>query len=558
MQKNLCISLSLSLFVAQVMASDSDNVDFMQQIACFAVPQRPQLVFQDMTAHDSYTGHMAIEQYKENYPQVYVQNPFTINHSANETKNFISTLYNHVCQANELDQILASLPEDKGVKAKADVMHAVVPQVSLLRCTHGPAESPITLAQLAALLAYESDIINTAYRERYKKFQDEEQPKQIYTGAFLGLGAGAVLSYLITERGTLIAPAAISGMAIGSVIMKAIQNHDEPKQEKQKKRIETLTQRYLRNARIFAQHKVNFYNGHLSDQMPTILEKINLQNMNTYQVALATPIVDVKNQPQGLAIVAPVKEEPFDWDAFTEKADERIRSGESSSQEAQDDSNKNIFHKLQLEQGNHSLFIWMIQEEGSDNMRLVHPEFTPCGHNMNPEFEKSKLYRVYADQPMEIPADNIHNGTITYKTVEDGVRGLANLPTAPFVRVPLENTEDRFALILNPVKMHSETEEDMMERIEDAKKIEKAWNRQTPFMNSTIPHTTVSVGQGCNSQEFVFPNTNETSGNSAEWQKIDKEPYLDNTDGFNYYRKIINGPIASYYQQEKAGHDIKG
>ena len=168
MQKYTPLSLlTLVLVSLQAFAIDDSNENFMRQIASQIVPVDPDFTgFGYPTPkHDHHRGRMAIEQYKKQYPKVYVQN------TSHEEQSSIATLYEKIRNGERLDQFLKS----ENLK---DKIHAVVPSISLLCNT--PSESPIMLKSLAVDLAREASLIN-------KKNNEYKQSRIIHYATLSGL-----------------------------------------------------------------------------------------------------------------------------------------------------------------------------------------------------------------------------------------------------------------------------------------------------------------------------------------------------------------------------------
>ena len=143
MQKRRPLSLSLLALVSlQAFACDYDksNENFMRQIATkVALGEVPKLFFSGK--HRDYTGHVALRNYQQEHPTIYVQN------TTPAEQDHIQNFYEHVCNGESLDLFFNS----QNLQAE---MHAVVPDRSFLPNNH--PETPTTLVTLSVLLAHQA------------------------------------------------------------------------------------------------------------------------------------------------------------------------------------------------------------------------------------------------------------------------------------------------------------------------------------------------------------------------------------------------------------------
>jgi len=231
--------------------------------------------------------------------------------------------------------------------------------------------------------------------------------------------------------------------------------------------------------------------------MDAILQELNfkLNHDNTYQTAFAFPIVNNANKLQMLAVTL--------LDVPEQKKSNRITP------------------ILQLAPGNYHMFLWKKREENKQN----------------------GLHRVFTDEIMEIPVNEIHTGDITFETIEQAVKnnkGTDQSLFRPFVRVPLQSyeKESKFALIQNPVEIYTEIKE---------------VRREGKYIN--ITYTTISIGPPNNKLTFTFPSTNESSKNPNQWETIQKNSYEKDTKSNNYYKKEIDSgcsSITTYFINKKS------
>ncbi len=525
MQKHI-LSLSFLLIVAQAFASDDEI--FMRGIA---VEQGNQWEFKhdgrQERAHQSYTGHMAIEQYKDQYPQVYVQHKCQVTHeasnvSANE-QDYITELYSYVRRGSpNLIEVLQELSELNS-DLKVDIMHAVVPRISFLSYAHGGPESPITLVQLAALLAYESDYIYRMFQHKQK----EIRRPSCFQGACVGLVAGGLLGSLLGANSPVIG--SMAGAAVAGGAVRILQKYSEQKG----KRIEKLTQNYLRNAQAFAQHSAYFLNGHHKTEVKSILDRMKLKSEGNYQPAPAYMIVNGESQYQEMATLTSAEEE--------------------------DASQQSILPPVKCWEGYHPLFVWLKQE--GETAKIVYPEYTPRGDKLNPDFEDSELCRIQRNCEVSVDEDEIYTGKLTQESIENAVRTgnvFATLPRARFVRVPLHRKHDRFALIPNPVEMWVELARDdsyARKFINNNNRRESSKEVADLLAEYDDGDNTIVI---CGNAQFFLPNTNQGYDNPAEWQEIPADKYRNETRECNYYKKYKNlnrslgTPVErKYYQQRK-------
>jgi len=228
MQKH--ILLSLSLIAMNVLASNSNSLE------------KNALLKQ----HETYRGHLAITEFKDTYPQIYIQN------TSKNTQQSITQLYDLVYKGIEVNSFLMKLPQEKGIKE--DIMHAIVPTPEFFHLNNEISfysQTPVTIAQLAVFLAKKNN-------DQKKDCLKKNKGIPIIAGSLTIAGLAGTVTYLLGQSSSTIGQVALTGAlvgGIGSYIGVKIEKQNLIKQ----------TQQYSQNIQTFLQHKADFRNGHLQN-----------------------------------------------------------------------------------------------------------------------------------------------------------------------------------------------------------------------------------------------------------------------------------------------------
>jgi len=235
--------------------------------------------------HQNYTGHFAIEKFKNKYPQIYAQN------TTKNTQQSIAQLNSLVCNGEDVNLLLTNLPKEEGIKE--DIMNAVVPVPKVFLHQSNPLYSeckfPVTIARLTICLA-----------EKAMQLQDNylnEDKLPLITSTALGTSSifGSV-SVLLGQDNFVNGQVALAGAVLGGLGALAGVKTKE-------RNLTKKVQQYFNNVQAFAQHGAYFFDNHIPKEMPGGLP----QNIySTYKVHFATQIVDKENKPIKLAGVTTI------------------------------------------------------------------------------------------------------------------------------------------------------------------------------------------------------------------------------------------------------------